>query len=188
MNPLLPAHYALSEGVLFMVTALAVWRLARVNWIVALGLAPFGLAGLAGTVRIAAGLSGMAPHVHRFLSQSGALFGLCCLVGAGLARPAWRHAAVGLGVTAIAMPILAPQASQILFIALVLIGSVVAANRPAGGAVAAAGFALLLGAQMLNLALRPFHPDLAWHFFHLLVAYWVMIVAARFLELRSDPA
>lgn len=188
MSPILPTDYALSE----LLVAAASWAgvaqlagrgscsdggaLAPLR-LAAIGLVPFGLAGLVGAVQIAGGFSGAIVAVHQALARPGTVLGLCCLIGALARLGTWQTLAVG-GVLAV-MAAAIPAVGVPLFVGLVLAGAALAFRVGAARrGIGAAGFAVLLGAQLLSGALRPAHPALAWHLFHALVALWLLIVAA----------
>lgn len=179
MMPLQPTHFALSEAVLASVTALVVWRLAARERIAALALVPFGLAALIGTVRIAAQIQGPIVELHQFVSRSGGAFGLAALVAVLAGFNDLRALISGLAIAMLAHAI--PATAQPLFGALILAGAVLAARRGLPSPMRAGlGFAVLLIAQLASTALRPAHPALAWHVFHLLVALWVFAVGELF--------
>ncbi|MEN9717267.1 MAG: hypothetical protein RIQ99_145 [Pseudomonadota bacterium] len=181
-----PLHYALSEAVVAAAAALGITRLIPQNRLGALGLLPFGLAGLIGTIQIAADLTGSIAGFHQFLSRSGTVFGLICLIGAVLPRRDWRP--VGIGLAAGALITALPVAGMPLFGVLMLSGTIcVYRTAPKATALAAgAGFALLAAAQVIAASLRPTHPALAWHLFHIMVAAWLLIVAAINLRVREQ--
>lgn len=177
MIPPQPAHYALSEAVLALVTAWTVWRLMPRERMAAWALVPFGLAALIGAVRLAAGITGPIIEVHQFVSRSGGVFGLTILVAVLAGLRDGRALACGLAAAALALAV--PVLAQPLFVALIIAGMALAARRaPVNAALAAAGFSILLAAQLVSTSLRPAHPALAWHLFHVLVAVWVLAVGA----------
>lgn len=179
MIPPQPAHYALSEAALALVTAWTVWRLIPRERMAALALVPFGLAGLIGAVRLAAGITGPIIELHQFVSRTGGVFGLAMLVAVLAGLRDWRAMVCGLAAAALALAV--PVIAQPLFVALIIAGMALAGRRaPENSALAAAGFSLLLIAQLVNAGLRTTHPALAWHLFHVLVAVWVLLVGAVF--------
>lgn len=190
MTPPLPVHYAFSEALVAACAALGIAALISKNWLSALGLLPFGLAGLIGAIQIAARLTGSIASFHQFLSRAGAIFGLACLVGALLSRRDWRPVMAGLAAATLTAAL--PIAGMPLFGAAML-GGTIFVHRTAPNDIAlmaAAGFALLAPAQLIAAGLRSAHPDLAWHVFHILVAIWLLIVAAinlRLQELEGSP-
>ncbi|MEN9683790.1 MAG: hypothetical protein RLZZ427_1541 [Pseudomonadota bacterium] len=181
-----PLHYALSEALVAAAATLGIARLIPENRLGALGLLPFGLAGLIGIIQIAADLTGPIAGFHQFLSRSGAVFGLICLIGAVLPRRDWRP--VGIGLAAGALVTALPATGMPLFGVLMLSGTICAYRTAprATAPIAGAGFALLAGAQVIAASLRPTHPALAWHLFHIMVAAWLLIVASIILRLRKQ--
>lgn len=176
MTVLLPQHYALTEAVAAVAGAFAIARTARVSPWFAAGLAPFALAALVGTIRISAGLAGSIEDIHQFLSRSGALFGLGCMVGVLAVRNAWLPPL--LGVASAALAVLVPGAVSPAFIVLGLVGAVFAYRANPGRAPqTAASFAFLLVGRLATDPLRAAHPALAWHSFHLAVAIWLLLLA-----------
>jgi hypothetical protein len=176
MTALLPQHFALSEAVVAAAGTFAIARAARVSPWFAAGLAPFALAALVGTIRISAGLTGPIEDIHQFLSRSGALFGLGCLVGA----LAVRHPVLPplLGGAAFALAVVVPGALTPLFAGLILLGAAMAYRANPGRAkLAAASFVVLLVGRLATDPLRAAHPALAWHMFHLAVALWLLLLA-----------
>jgi len=177
MTAIFPLHYALSEALVAAAAALGISSLIPRNRLGAAGLLPFGLAGLIGAVQIAAGLTGFVATFHQFLSRSGAVFGLICLIDALMPQRDWRYPVAGLLAAGLVAAL--PVAGMPLFVLLMLGGVTLVYRRaPDGSAVmAAAGFGLLVIAQVVAASLRPAHPDLAWHAFHVLVAAWLLIAA-----------
>jgi hypothetical protein len=177
MSALLPQHYALSEAAVLVAGSYAVMRSVRRRQWFAVGLAPFALAALVGTIRIGTGLTGRIEQTHIFLSRSGALFGLGCLVGVLASRRALLPPA--LGFAAVALTVVVPFATAPAFMVLVLAGSVFAYRaNPTRAPLAAACFALLLIGRLGTDPLRATLPALAWHMFHLAVAIWLLLMVA----------
>jgi hypothetical protein len=172
---MLPAHFAATEAAVVIAGAFAMARTARINAWWCVGIAPFMLAALVGTIRISAGLAGDMELLHQLLSRAGALFGLGCMVGVMMGRPAWLPPLLGLAAGALAM--LIPGAQVPAFAALFLTGSVLAYRSARGGAGVAASFAVLLIGRLGTDVLRAAHPGFAWHGFHLAVALWLILVA-----------
>ena len=177
MSALLPQHYALTEAAVLVAGSYAVMRSVHVRQWFAVGLAPFALAALVGTIRIGTGLTGWIEQIHAFLSRSGALFGLGCLLGVLASRRGWLPPA--LGFVAAALSVVVPVATAPAFMVLVLAGSVFAYRaNPARAPLAAACFALLLISRLATDPLRATLPALAWHSFHLAVAIWLLLLLA----------
>ncbi|WP_353205486.1 hypothetical protein [Sphingomonas sp.] len=184
MSALLPQHYALTEAAVAAAGAYATTRSARARAWFAVGLAPFALAALVGTIRIAAGLTGPIEQIHGCLSRSGALFGLGCLAGVLVSRRGWLPPA--LGFAAVALTVVVPSATASAFVVLVVTGSVFAYRaNPARAPLAAACFALLLIGRLATDPLRAALPALAWHAFHLAVAVWLLLLVAIVLPDRK---
>jgi hypothetical protein len=170
---LLPQHYALSEAVIVATGSIAVFRARSDRPWLALGLAPFILAGLIGTVRIGFALENAdLTALHQSVSRLGGLFGLGSLVGA-----LWRQRVLDtvlLGLAALAAGWLAPALVVVLFITLSLAGAgLIWRQLGQNKWLNSFGFLLLVSAKLGGDSLRETHPDLAWHFFHLMVALWV---------------
>lgn len=188
MTMLLPHHYALSEAVIVIAGSIAVVRAARSGPWLALGLTPFILAALVGTVRIGFTLENAdLVALHQALSRLGGLFGLGCLVGlisrkTGLGAPL-------LGLAALATGWLAPALTPALFIGLSLTGAgLIWRALDENKWLNSLGFLLLVGARLVADQFREAQPDLAWHFFHLLVALWVWQTAATLTRLARPMA
>lgn len=175
MSALLPQHFALTEAAVVLAGVFSASTAARINkwWVV--GMLPFMLAALVGTIRISAGLTGNIELLHQFLSRAGALFGVGCMVAVMAGRPAWLPPLLGLAAGTLA--VLVPSAQVPAFAALFLAGSILAYRSARGGAWVAAGFAVLLIGRLVTDPLRAAHPALAWHGFHLAVAVWLVLVA-----------
>lgn len=172
MNVVMPQHYALTDAIVLTVGVFAIFLVTRVNRWLAVGLAPFVLAALVGTIRISVGLVGPIVTLHQFLSRTGAVFGLGCLVGALAVRSAWLPPALGL--VAAVLVILAPGAATSIFAVLVVAGAVLAYRScPDKALLAAASFSLLLVGRVVTDPLRSTSPALAWHMFHMAVALWL---------------
>ncbi|MFM7027170.1 MAG: hypothetical protein ACKOXK_00635 [Chakrabartia sp.] len=178
MMPLLPAHYAVSEALVALASAWGMAKLMPKNRLGALALLPFGLAGLLGVIRISAGPNGLIVPCHQFMSRSGAIFGLVCLLGGLSPQRDSRWIVAGLFVAASATAL--PAIGMPLF-GLVMLAIGVQAYRlsPIDRPVfAVAGLALLPIAQLVAAPLRSSFPDIAWHLFHVLVAIWLISTAA----------
>jgi len=78
---MMPLHYALTDGLVFVAAAWGAWHLIRAGKpIGALGVALFALAAAIGTVRVTSGLIEPLAGAHRFASQFGGLLGLLLLL------------------------------------------------------------------------------------------------------------
>ena len=189
MSALLPQHYALTEALVAAAGAIAIARTARVSPWFAIGLGPFAIAGLVGAIRIGAEVTGPIELLHQILSRPGALFGLGCLVGVLAGQTGWRPPFIGLAAAAIA--VLEPVFGMSAFVGLILLGTVLAYRaRPESAKLAASSFSLLLIGRLATDVLRSAHPALAWHMFHLVVAIWLLVLAAVVLphKLREPTA
>ena len=176
MSALLPQQFAVTEAVVVAAGAFAMARTARINAWWAVGIAPFMLAALVGTIRINAGLAGDFELAHQFLSRAGAVFGLGCMIGVMAGRARWLAPVLG-GVSGI-LAVLIPGAMVPTFLVLTLVGAWLAyraADRQAR--LVAASFTVLLIGRLATDPLRAAHPALAWHLFHLAVALWLLLLA-----------
>lgn len=177
MGDILPVHYALSEAALAAAGGYAFFRVWPVNRWFAIGLAAVALPGLIGTVRIAAGLSGPIVTLHEFLSRTGALFGLGCILGTLLMRGQLLPPLLGLVAASLAFFV--PALTAPLFGALILGGAVsIYRAAPNRRVLAAGSFAFLVCAALFSAPFRIAHPGFGWHVFHMLVAFWFALVAA----------
>jgi hypothetical protein len=184
MSRLLPPHFALTEAAVALAGAFAIARVARVSPWFAVGLAPFTLAALVGTIRIGAGLIGSIEYIHQLLSRPGALFGLGCLLGVLVARHPVLPPLFGFAATLLAGVI--PSAGTPLFKALILLGAASAYRANPGRALlAVASFSVLLIGRLATDPLRGPYPTFAWHSFHLTVAIWLLLLA--FYVLPTKP-
>jgi hypothetical protein len=177
LSALLPSHFALSEMLLALAGSFAIVRAGRISTWFAIGLAPIALAGLVGAIRIAAEMTGFIVDLHGFLSRPAALFGLGCLVAVLLRRQPWLPPI--FGISAMAMVMLFPVTTPLLFIGLIGTGAILVYRAATSRALlAAVSFAGLLIAILVSAPFRSAQPALSWHLFHMSVAVWFALVGA----------
>jgi hypothetical protein len=177
MTNLLPMHYALSEAAIVAAGSYAFIKAWPVNRSFAIGLASVTLAGLIGTIRIVLGMSGSIVTLHEFLSRTGALFGLGCLVGAMLARGQTLPPLLALATASLVFFV--PALTTPMFGALIITGAALAYRGTSDRRFLAAGsFAFLVCSALFSAPLRVAYPAIGWHLFHMLVALWFVLVVA----------
>lgn len=176
MSDILPIDYALSEATIVAAGSYAFIKAWPINRWFAIGLAVVALAGLIGTIRIALGMTGSIVMLHEFLSRTGALFGLGCILGTMAMRGQVLPPVFGMAAASLA--IFVPTSSAPLFGALILGGAALVYRGASNRKILATGsFAFLVCAALFSAPLRSTYPDIGWHVFHTLVAVWFVLVA-----------
>lgn len=179
---MMPLHYALTDGLVFVAAAWGAWHLMKAGKPVgALGVALFGLAAAIGTVRVTSGLIEPLGVPHRFASQIGGLLGLLLLLWqifkttVGPVRPLY-----GLIICAgaVGLAILLPAAGAPIYILALLAGIALFGLNRLGGRPnigAALGFGVMLPNVLFLRQSKFLGPDISWHLFHIFIAVWLVL-------------
>jgi hypothetical protein len=179
---MMPLHYALTDGMVFVAAAWGAWQLMRAGKPVgALGVALFGLAAAIGTVRVTSGLIEPLAVPHRFASQIGGLLGLLLLLWqifkttVGPVRSVYGAA---ICVSAVVLAITLPAARAPIYILALIAGIALfgldrLSGKPNLGA--ALGFGVMLPNVLFLRQSQFLGPDLSWHLFHIVIALWLML-------------
>lgn len=179
---MMPLHYALTDGLVFVIAAWGVWRFLEAGKPVgALGVALFGLAAAIGTVRVTSGLIEPLAAPHQFASQIGGLLGLLLILWqifeATIGRPKLLPSVAAVVVAAglaVFLPVLgAPIYVLALVSGVTLFGLDRLGGKPNIGA--ALGFGLMLPNVLFLRQSSFLGPDLSWHLFHIFVAVWLIL-------------
>ncbi len=180
----MPAHYALSDAVIVLVTIYTAVALARErSFLPASAMACFGIAAAVGVVRFGVGLQAQLATLHAGASQLLGLAGAVALAAAGLHRfgngKDMLLAAASLIFAAVvfilARTLIAPL--FILALGLALCGALLQVARTGSGWLTSAGLILLL-VNALVIRRAPWLTEaIAWHSYHLLIALALAILA-----------
>lgn len=192
---MMPVHYALTDGLVFVIAAWGVWRFLKSGKPAgALGVALFGLAAAIGTVRVTSGLIEPLAAPHRFASQIGGLLGVLLILWQifeatiGRAKPLPSVAAV---VFAAGLAVLIPGlGAPIYMLALVSGIALFGLNRLGGkpNIGAALGFGLMLPNVLFLRQSSFLGPDLSWHLFHIFIAVWLIVTVLALTPKRLGKA
>jgi hypothetical protein len=187
-------HYALSEAVLVVAALWAAIRLFRGGFALAsVGVLLFGVAAAMGVWRFGSSIHDTGAieewaTVHRTLSLTGGVIGLALIV-AQMCRVqfpvlASQQALAGLAVGSMtlgAITLFQPVTATPLFLALLITGVALVlmlqGSSSTNRSLATAWFALFLLNVLLVRRSELLGPSLSWHFYHLLIALWVVGVA-----------
>jgi hypothetical protein len=186
---MMPAHYALSDAAIVLVTILAgnaLWRNGR--HLPAFAMACFGLAAFIGVVRFGAGLQEQLAALHGGASQLLGLAGAVAILSGYLFRPADRHiisiiALILCAATAIfllAQPLLGP----VFLLALVtMLFASIARPGPLGRSwLIPAGCALMLADTLFIRRAAWLDEAVAWHVYHVVIALALAALAKGLLS------
>jgi hypothetical protein len=192
---MMPLHYALTDGLVFVVAAWGAWRFFQVGKPAgALGVALFGLAAAIGTIRITGGLIESLAVLHRFASQIGGLLGLLLLLWqifeATIGRPQLLPS-VAACVAVIGLAIFFPATGAPLYILALVCGIVLFGLDRKDGRFnigAALGFSLMLPNVLFLRQSSFLGPDLSWHLFHIVIALWLILTVLALSPKRAGSA
>lgn len=192
---MMPLHYALTDGLVFIVAAWGAWRLAKANKpFGALGIALFGLAAAIGTVRITSGLIEPLAIAHRSASQIGGLLGVLLILWQifeatiGPIRPFYGLA---ICVSAVGLAIILPVAGPPIYVLALLSGIALfvldrISGKPNIGA--ALGFGVMLPNVLFLRQSSLLGPDLSWHLFHGFIAVWLILTVFALTPKQAETA
>ncbi len=189
----MPAHYALSDAAIVLVTIFAgnaLWRNGR-N-LPAFAMACFGVAALIGVVRFGAGLQDALAALHAGASQLLGLAGAVAILSSYLFRPAGRHiisiiALILCAATAIllfAQPLLGPV--FLLALVIMLFASVARPDPAARSWLIPAGCALMLADTLFIRRAAWLDEAVSWHIYHVLIALALAALAKGLMSTERD--
>jgi hypothetical protein len=189
---MMPAHYALSDAAIVLVTIFAgnaLWRNGR--HLPAFAMACFGVAAFIGVVRFGGGLQAALAALHAGASQLLGLAGAVAILSSYLFRPADRHAiwiialilAAATAILLFAQPLLGPvfiSALVILFVASIACPGLSGRSWlvPAGCTVMLANTLFIRRAAWLDEAV-------AWHVYHMLIALALAALAKGLMSAQQ---
>jgi hypothetical protein len=180
---IMPAHYAVSEALVALMSAwTGVVLMRRDQRLAAAGVALFGLAAVIGTVRFSTGLVEPLAQVHRLASQTGGLLGFLLLLmalasPAGLSVRPWV-AALGL-VVLLGLTAGLPMVGPFIVVAALVAGAGLAATapgRPAERIAAAVAYGLMLPDVLIVRNAHWLDPAVRWHVYHAVIALWLALL------------
>jgi hypothetical protein len=186
---MMPAHYALSDAAIVLVTIFAgnaLWRNGR--HLPAFAMACFGVAALIGAVRFGAGLQDALAALHAGASQLLGLAGAVAILSSYLFRPANRHiiwiiALILCAATAIfllAQPLLGPV---FLLALVIMLFASIARPGPLGRSwLIPAGCALMLADTLFIRRAAWLDEAIAWHVYHVAIALALAALAKGLLS------
>ena len=181
---MMPAHYALSDAAIVLVTIIAgnaLWRHGR--QLPAFAMACFGVAAFIGLVRFGGGLQDHLAALHAGASQLLGIAGAVAILSGYLFRPADRHmiwiiALILCAATAIfllAQPLLGPV--FLLALVIVFLASIVRPGPLGRTWLVPVGCALMLANTLFIRRAAWLDEAVAWHVYHLVVAFALAALA-----------
>ncbi len=189
----MPAHYALSDAAIVLVTIFAgnaLWRNGR--HLPAFAMACFGVAAFIGVVRFGAGLQAQLAALHAGASQLLGLAGAVAILSGYLFRPADRHkisiiALILSAATAIflfAQPLLGPV---FLLALVIMLFASIARPGPLGRCwLIPAGCALMLADTLFIRRAAWLDEAVAWHMYHVVIAFALAALAKGLMPTERD--
>ena len=178
-----PAHYAVSEALVALVSA---WTSAvlvrRGRSLAAAGAALFGVAAAIGTVRFSTGLVEPLAQVHRLASQTGGLVGFLLLLlalasAAGLSVRPWIAALTVALLVGVAAGL--PPTGPVIAVAALVAGAgllAAAPGRPAERLAAPLAYGLMLPDVLIVRNAAWLDPAVRWHAYHAVIALWLALL------------
>ncbi|WP_395636662.1 hypothetical protein [Sphingorhabdus sp.] len=190
---MMPAHYALSDAAIVLVTIFAgnaLWRGGR--HLPAFAMACFGVAAFIGVVRFGAGLQDQLAALHGGASQLLGLAGAVAILSGYLFRPADRHiisiiALILCAATAIfmfAQPLLGPV--FLLALVIVFLASIVRPGPSGRTWLVPIGCALMLANTLFIRRAAWLDEAAAWHVYHVLIALALAALAKGLMSTERD--
>ena len=189
----MPAHYALSDAAIVLVTIFAgntLWRNGR--HLPAFAMACFGVAAFIGAVRFGAGLQDQLAALHAGASQLLGLAGAVAILSSYLFRPADRHiisiiALILCAATAIflfAQPLLGPV--FLLALVIMLFASVARPGPVARSWLIPAGCALMRADTLFIRRAAWLAGAVSWHIYHVVIALALAALAKGLMSTERD--
>lgn len=189
----MPAHYALSDAAIVLVTIFAgntLWRNGR--HLPAFAMACFGVAAFIGAVRFGAGLQDQLAALHAGASQLLGLAGAVAILSSYLFRPADRHiisiiALILCAASAIfllAQPLLGPV--FLLALVIMLFASVARPGPVARSWLIPAGCALMLADTLFIRRAAWLDEAVSWHIYHVVIALALAALAKGLMSTERD--
>ena len=185
----MPAHYALSDAAIVLVTIFAgnaLWRSGR--HLPAFAMACFGVAAFIGVVRFGAGLQDQLAALHAGASQLLGLAGAVAILSSYLFHPADRHiisiiALILCAASAIfllAQPLLGPV---FLLALVIMLFASIARPGPLGRSwLVPIGCALMLADTLFIRRAAWLDEAIAWHVYHVAIALALAALAKGLLS------
>ena len=186
---MMPAHYALSDAAIVLVTIFAgnaLWRSGR--HLPAFAMACFGVAAFIGVVRFGAGLQDQLAALHAGASQLLGLAGAVAILSSYLFHPADRHiisiiALILCAASAIfllAQPLLGPV---FLLALVIMLFASIARPGPLGRSwLVPIGCALMLADTLFIRRAAWLDEAIAWHVYHVAIALALAALAKGLLS------
>ena len=194
----MPTHFAISELILTITCAGAMWNLwNRTFRLAAIATGILGFAAGLGTIRFSFGLGPDFAAMHRFVAQHGGVIA-AGLIAMSLTKSlvAPEHRSYFVGVMAVAVsastisgliissllpPILMAWAMIIVLLA------PLQTNQKSATRMLAFAFAAILPLNALFVRRSPaLSVDVSWHLYHVLLAVWVIAVVAILVSTRDE--
>ncbi len=188
---MMPAHYALSDAAIVLVTIFAgnaLWRSGR--HLPAFAMACFGVAAFIGVVRFGAGLQDQLAALHAGASQLLGLAGAVAILSSYLFHPADRHiisiiALILCAASAIfsfAQPLLGPV---FLLALVIMLFASIARPGPLGRSwLVPIGCALMLADTLFIRRAAWLDEAIAWHVYHVVIALALATLAKGLLSAK----
>jgi hypothetical protein len=188
---MMPAHYALSDAAIVLVTIFAgnaLWRSGR--HLPAFAMACFGVAAFIGVVRFGAGLQDQLAALHAGASQLLGLAGAVAILSSYLFHPADRHiisiiALILCAASAIfllAQPLLGPV---FLLALVIMLFASIARPGPLGRSwLVPIGCALMLADTLFIRRAAWLDEAVAWHVYHVVIALALATLAKGLLSAK----
>ena len=190
---MMPAHYAVSDAAIVLVTIFAgnaLWRSGR--HLSAFAMACFGVAAFIGVVRFGAGLQDQLAALHGGASQLLGLAGAVAILSGYLFRPADRHiisiiALILCAATAIflfAQPLLGPV--FLLALVIVFLASIVRPGPSGRTWLVPIGCAVMLANTLFIRRAAWLDEAAAWHVYHMVIALALAALAKGLMSTERD--